>query len=408
MPNFSYSAQNSAGKVFKGTLPGASQNEVIAQLRKQDLTIVNIEEVSASEAKVASGRGQIKASIKPKDLVVFTRQLSTMISAGIPLLECLEILQEQQENVGFSKVLGRVVQDVRAGTDFSQALSYHPRCFSNIFVAMIRAGEASGQLDDICTRLAEFMEAAQKLKAEIKSAMTYPVISLCMVVGITLFLMIGIIPKFKEIFSWMEVDLPWITETLMTIAFLLKDHFWEGLAVSIVFFFLLRIYVKTPVGARQKDYLSLTMPIFGPLFTKVAISRFARTFATLIQSGVPILGALEIVAATSGNTIVEEAVLTARDSVRQGDTLGEPLSEHWVFPAMVTRMISIGEKSGALETLFEKIAEFYDDEVHVAVEGLTSLIEPVMIGIMGFLVGGIVLAVFLPIFKLQDKLSGGG
>lgn len=405
MPSFSYTAQNSSGKVVKGTISASSQNDVIGLLRKQDLTVVNIQEASASEVKASSGKGKVRAKVKQKELVIFTRQLSTMLAAGIPLLECLEILQEQQENQGFANVLERVVQDVRSGTDLSQALSYHPKVFSNIFVAMIRAGEASGQLDDICTRLAEFMEAAQKLKAEIKSAMTYPVISLCLVVGITLFLMIGIIPKFKDIFDSMEVDLPWITSTLMAIAFLMRDHFMEGIIAIVVFFFALRFYIKTPMGNRQKDYIMLTMPVFGPLFSKVAISRFSRTFATLIQSGVPILGALEIVAATSGNVIVEEAVLSARDSVRQGNTLGDPLAEHWVFPSMVTRMISIGEKSGALEALLEKISEFYDDEVHVAVESLTSLIEPIMIGLMGIIVGGIVLAVFLPIFKLQDKLA---
>jgi type IV pilus assembly protein PilC len=406
MPTYSYTAQNSTGKSIKGTVNAANPNEVVTILRKQDLTVVNVQEATTADIKSSSPRGKVKAKVKTKELVVFTRQLATMISAGIPLMECLEILQEQQENLGFAAVLKRVVEDVRSGTDFSQALSYHPNVFSNIYVAMIRAGEASGQLDEICTRLSEFMEAAQKLKAEIKSAMTYPVISLALVLGITLFLMIGIIPKFKSIFDAMEVELPWITDTLMKISFAMKDHFLEGIAGAVVAFFALKFFLKTPTGNRLKDRLLLTMPVFGPLFSKVALSRFSRTFATLIQAGVPILGALEIVAATSGNVLMEEAVLSARDSVRQGETLGEPLAEHWVFPPMVTRMISIGEKSGALESLLEKISEFYDNEVHVAVESLTSLIEPIMIGIMGIVVGGIVLAVFLPIFKLQDKLAG--
>jgi type IV pilus assembly protein PilC len=288
MPTYSYTAQNSTGKSIKGTVNAANPNEVVTILRKQDLTVVNVQEATTADIKSSSPRGKVKAKVKTKELVVFTRQLATMISAGIPLMECLEILQEQQENLGFAAVLKRVVEDVRSGTDFSQALSYHPNVFSNIYVAMIRAGEASGQLDEICTRLSEFMEAAQKLKAEIKSAMTYPVISLALVLGITLFLMIGIIPKFKSIFDAMEVELPWITDTLMKISFAMKDHFLEGIAGAVVAFFALKFFLKTPTGNRLKDRLLLTMPVFGPLFSKVALSRFSRTFATLIQAGVPI------------------------------------------------------------------------------------------------------------------------
>ncbi len=341
-------------------------------------------------------------------MVVFTRQLSTMISSGIPLVEAIEILSEQTANQGFRAVLDEVASDVRSGKDMSQALSRFPKIFPDIYTNMVKAGEASGQLDIVLTRLAEYQEAAEKLKNEIKSAMTYPVVSLVMVLGITLFLLVFIIPKFKDMFFSLNVELPAITKGLLATSVFLKAYFlyWSaGLAVGVV---LLVQYFKTDKGQYLRDWLFLRMPVFGPLFTKVAISRFSRTFATLIQSGVPILGALEIVSQTCGNRLVSNVIDKASESVRQGETLGEPLAQGGVFPPMVTRMISIGEKTGALETLLEKISDFYDQQVRTTVESLTSLIEPIMIGVMGFLVGGMVPAIFLPIFKMVGSLSGKG
>jgi len=303
-------------------------------------------------------------------------------------------------------VLVDVVNDVRGGTDFSTALSKHPRVFEDIYVNMIRAGEVSGQIDEILIRLAEYNEATAALRAKIKSAMTYPIISLCMIFGITGFLLIFIIPKFKSIFESMNVELPWITEFLLQVADFAENRWYIVIGGAIAFAFLVYSYAKTPFGRRHVDYLKLQVPVFGPLFKKVAISRFARTFGTLIESGVPILGALEIVASTAGNKIIEDMVMDASESVRQGETLATPLAtKPKLFPPMVTRMIAIGEKSGALEQLLSKIAEFYDQQVETTVDQLTSLIEPMMIGIMGFLVGGMVLAIFLPIFKLQQTLS---
>jgi type IV pilus assembly protein PilC len=405
MPQYFYTAQNARGKKVKGSTLGQTAADVEAKLQRENLTVLKIQEARTG----FFGNGGVaaaKASVKTEELVVFSRQMATMISAGLPLLETLEILAEQTDNRGFQSVLGEIIEDVRGGSDLSAALSRHPRIFKNIYVSMVKAGEASGQLDEILTRLAEFQEASARLAREIKSAMTYPVVSLCLVFGITTFLMIGIIPKFEDIFEGLNIDLPWITRFLLDVSYVMRSRWYLFVGGMVLIFMAWKTYTQTTRGRYQWDWFKLHMPIFGDLFTKVVISRFSRTFATLIKSGVPILGALEIVAQTAGNEVVRGAIDDARESVRQGETLAEPLSYHDVFPPMVTRMISVGEKSGSLETLLEKISEFYDEQVATAVEALTSLIEPLMIGIMGFLVGGIVLAVFLPIFKIQQSLAG--
>jgi len=399
MPTFKYIAKDDSGKEHTATTTAKNREEVMGQLRRQGLTLVDLQEKGILKA------GKPTAKVKLEEMVIFTRQLSTMISAGIPLLESLEILQEQQENKGFAAVLGDIVDRVRSGSDLSAAMGNHPRTFTKIYVSMVKAGEASGQLDVILTRLSEYMEATAKLLREIKSAMTYPVISLTMIFGITGFLMVGIIPKFEEIFVSLNVELPPITVVLLAISRFMVNQWWVILLGMVAAFIAFKLYAKTKTGRWQLDYLKLKLPVFGDLFQKVAISRFARTFATLIRSGVPILGTLEIVGATSGNVHVEHAIGLCIQNVKEGESLAEPLSRFWVFPPMVTRMVAIGERSGALEALLEKISEFYDGQVSATVETLTSLIEPIMIGVMGLLVGGIVLAVFLPIFKLQAQLA---
>ncbi len=434
MSQFRYKAKNAQGETVTGSINAQNETDAVGELRRQGLVILSLgakkggdgAERSSSTA-ASSGAGSkggggggffsLSLSRKPKlgnvkvksqDMVVFTRQLSTMISAGIPLVESLEILAEQSTNPGFKMVMDEITSDVRSGKDLSQAFGRHSKVFSKIYVNMLKAGEASGQLDTVLNRLAEYQEAAAALKAEIKSAMTYPVVSLVLVLGITMFLLVFIIPKFEEMFSTMDVELPAITRGLIATSLFLKNNFilWMlGLVLAGVG---VTFYVKTERGATQRDWLVLKLPIFGPLFSKVALSRFSRTFATLIQSGVPIMGALEIVAETSGNRIIAAAITRASNHVRQGETLGEPLSKSGIFPPMVTRMISIGEKTGALESLLGKIADFYDQQVKSSVESLTSLIEPLMIGIMGFLVGGMVMAIFLPIFKMVGALSGKG
>ena len=402
---FKYSATDAAGKKIKGTMKAGSTDDVIADLKRRRLTPVDVK--ASGGFGLGGKKAAKKSSARRGEVEVFTRQLATMLSAGIPMLEALEILAEQAESPGFTFCLAGVVEQIRGGSDLSRALSTHPKVFSEIYASMVRAGEVSGQIDVILCRLADYLEASAHLRREIKSAMTYPVVSLVLVLGIASFLMIGIVPSFKEVFESLDVELPGLTVMTMDTAFFMRDNWYlifGGLFAAITG---LKAWVSTPKGRLVWDTVTLRMPVFGPLFKKVALARFSRTFSTLIKSGVPILGAMEIVSDTSGNKVIAGVVDNARESVKQGDTLAEPFSRSKVFPTMVTKMIGIGERSGALDQLLEKIAEFYDQQVEAEVKGLTSLIEPIMIAVMGFVVGGIVLAVFLPIFKLQEKLAGG-
>lgn len=417
MATYKYLAKNNTGQTIQGTVSAKDQAEALSELRRKNLVVLQVHKDSSAKAGSSKSGGLlgglaltkagVKAGtgVKKEELVLFARQLATMISAGIPLLESIEILSEQADTVGFRKCLEDIVAEIRGGKDLSQCLEKYPKVFTNIFVSMIRAGEASGQLDEILARLADYMEASQKLKRDIRAAMTYPVISLLLVIGITAFLMIGIVPKFQEVFASLEIDMPQLTQHVLDASLWSQDNWYIVAAFGAGMFLLFGIYKKTPMGAKHVDWVRLNVPVFGPLFRKVALSRFSRTFSTLIKSGVPILGSLEIVSQTAGNRVISDVVDEARDNVRQGDALSEPLSRSKVFPPMVTRMIGIGEKSGSLETLLEKIAVFYDEQVSAEVKSLTSMIEPILIGVMGFLVGGIVLAVFLPIFELQKKLA---
>jgi len=404
MAVFAYSAKTADGKKIESVIRAADKGAAQAELKKKNLTISSL--VEQKGGKKGGFFGPPRPHVKTKDIAVMTRQLSTMISAGIPLLESLEILHEQASDPGFKLALDKIIERVRSGSDFSTALSEHPKLFTKIYVNMIKAGEASGQLDVILQRLADYMESVEELKREIKAAMTYPVISLVLILSITIGLVVGIVPKFKTIFDQLGMnDLPAPTQMLLTMSDQLRNNYVMLLVVTIVLVVAFLMYIKTKPGMRQWHWFLLHAPVFGPLFRKVAISRFSRTFATLIQSGVPMLGALDIVAATAGNVLVEEAVLKAKDAVTKGETLGEPLTATRVFPPMVTRMISIGEKTGALEKLLMKIAEFYDQEVRATVKALTSLIEPLLIATMGLIVGFIVLSIFLPIIKIQETLS---
>jgi len=408
MAVFTYEARATDGKKVDGSIKAADRNSAMDLIKKKNLTIVQLTEDTGLAAKRTIFGRAPRARVKTKDICILTRQLSTMISAGIPLLESLEILCEQASDPGFRRVMDRIIERVRSGTDFSTALGEHPKIFTNIFVNMVKAGEVSGNLDVILTRLAEYLEAIEEIKREVKAAMVYPTVSLVMILSITAGLVVGIVPKFKVIFDQLGMtELPWITQMLLDISWFLQNQYIVAMfliAGSITGFIMFK---RSKGGKKVWHRFLLNMPIFGQLVRKVAISRFARTFSTLIQSGVPMLGALDIVAGTAGNVIIEEAVLKAKDAVSRGETLGEPLAATKVFPPMVTRMIAIGEKTGALEKLLAKISEFYDAEVKAAVKALTSLIEPLMIGFMGLIVGGIVLAIFMPIIELQKKLGGG-
>jgi type IV pilus assembly protein PilC len=404
MPTFKITASDKAGRKVNRTVEAPSQGEAVAVLRREGYAAVDIKE-ERSAAAAAHARKGPRPRVSGSDLAIFTRQFATMIGAGIPVLECMDVLAMQATDPGFKRCMEQVIEDIRGGTDMSTALSRHPKVFSNIYVNMIKAGEASGQLEAILVRLAEYMEATVKLKREIVSAMTYPVISLVMIFGVTGFLMIFIIPKFEDIFKSLDIKLPLPTQIVMAVSRIMVNYWWGvliGLAALIVGIILFK---RTETGGLLVDKLTLKVPVFGPLFQKVALSRFARTFSTLLKSGVPILGALEIVASTSGNRVIESTVSSCKDSIRAGEPLSKPLSQSPVFPPMVVRMIAIGEKSGALEQLLEKISQFYDEQVSAAVESLTAMIEPIMIAIMGMVVGGIVISVFLPIVKIQQMLT---
>ncbi|RKY17999.1 MAG: type II secretion system F family protein [Planctomycetota bacterium] len=351
-----------------------------------------------------------KPRVRLRDLAIFTRQLSTMISAGIPILESVEVLVEQVEDPGFKEVLRNVADAVRAGTDLSEAMSQHPDVFKDLYINMVRAGEASGQLDEILNRLAEYLEETDALRREIKSAMTYPAVSLTMIVGIVIVLLVFVIPRFEKIFISIKrqaksFELPLPTEILFKTSHFVRENMtiWVPALVGLIVVIVLA--TRGGKGSYLKDYIMLKLPVLGPLMHKVALSRFARTFATLLQSGVPILATLDIVATTTGNKVLEKAIVEASRSIQEGEPLAVPLTKSGVFPTMVTRMVLIGERSGALETLLSKISDFYDTEVKATVKQLTSLIEPIMMLLMGVVVGGVVMAVFLPIFKMAGAIG---
>ena len=410
MTSFKYAAKGPGGKTVEGQIEAADRTEVLSELRRQNLVVMSIDEVSGRKGggkkfKKVSARG-VKPGANRTELVLFTRQLATMVGSGISLLEGLEVLAEQAETPPFKATCERLISEVRGGTDLSAAMECCPRAFTDLYISMVKAAEISGQMDIILVRLADYQEAAEELRREIKSAMTYPVISMILVTAITAFLMIGIVPGFRQVFESLDSELPALT------AFVLETSEWMRAQWLLLFgglfggMFAIWAALKTEKGSFLFDKLSLKVPVFGPLFSKVALARFSRTFSTLLRSGVPIMGTLDIVAATSGNQVISRAVLESREAVRGGRMLSEPLAQSPVFPPMVVRMISIGEKSGALENLLEKIAEFYDSQVKAAVKSLTSMIEPILISVMGIMVGGVVLSVFLPILDVVGNLSG--
>lgn len=441
MSDFNYDARDDQGKSVQGSVTAETQAQALAQLRKRNLTPVSIkqggntkslfgrtpkakakptpapESQNFSDSSSGAKKGfslktitsfqltKPKATVNKQELVIFTRQLSTMIGAGLSLLESLDVLGEQAETPGMRITCERLTTELRGGSDLSAAMITCPKAFSSLYVSMVRAGEASGQMDIILERLAEYVEEADELRREVKSAMTYPVISLILVLGITSFLMLGVVPTFRQVFESLDAELPALTTFVLNTSDWLKANYAVAFGGSAATLVGLYLFKKTRKGSYLFDRLALNIPIFGPMARKVALARFSRTFSTLTRSGVPIMGTLDIVADTAGNQVVTEAVLNSREAVRNGNMLSEPLSQSPVFPPMVTRMIAIGERSGALETLLEKIADFYDSQVKAQIKSLTSLIEPLLISFMGVIVGGVVLSVFLPILDIVGKLG---
>ena len=413
MKNYDYKSRNPQGKSVTGVIEAETESEAIQELRRRGLTVTSIQgnksfkkkgKLSFSLPNFSTSVNSLSKRIPRKEIVPVARQLATMFESGIPLVESLEVIEEQCDNEHIKSVLGDIASEVRQGKDFSHALARHPKVFDNIFINMIKAGEASGQLNDVLDRLATHMEESEELKGEIKSAMTYPVVSLVMICCISLGLLVFVLPQFRDIFNNLKQEMPTLTEAVMNLSDLAQSNF--GLILFSVLGSIIgtRILIKTHRGRRVWDALILRIPIFGPLIQKTIVSRFSGTFATLIRSGVPILGALEIVSKTTGNVHYSEAIEKSAEAVRQGESLGNPLTRTKRFPPMVCRMIAIGERSGSLEQLLEKVSQFYDSEVRTTVKQLTSLIEPFLILFMGGIVGTMVLAMFLPLLKMIGNM----
>lgn len=403
MPIFKWEAETKKGKTVKGELEAVDEKIARLQLRRKNLNVLRIKQKPKDLFENVSF---LQPKITHKDLVIFTRQFSTMIDAGLPLIQGLTILAEQCENKTFRKVLQQITRDVEGGSSLADALKKHPQVFNDLYVNLVAAGETGGILDTILQRLALYIEKAEKLKARIKGAMTYPAVVVAIAVLVVGVIMVFVIPVFKELFESFGSALPAPTQMVVDMSDFVKTKILYLIAAAGIIVYLFRLYRKSASGRKQTDALALKLPIFGPLLKKVAVARFTRTLGTMISSGVPILDALDIVARTSGNVILEQVIYEVRSSISEGQTIADPLSESGVFPAMVVQMIAVGEATGALDTMLEKIAEFYDQEVDVAVDALTSLLEPMLLLFLGGTIGGLVVALYLPIFKMAGAIGG--
>jgi len=400
MPNYSWKGRNRAGLVQEGVLVADSKDIALTTLRRQNIVVTGIRERGKEISLTKMGR-----RVPPKILAVFTRQFSVMIDAGLPLVQCLEILANQQEHKSFQKILLQVRQDVEAGSTLADAMRRHPKAFDNLYVNMIAAGEAGGILDTILQRLSVYIEKAVKLRSQVRAAMIYPAAVICIAAIVVAVILLKVIPTFAALFTSLGAELPLPTRVVIYCSNFLARYWWAFVALIGAGVFAFRRYYATHRGRRVVDGLMLKAPVIGMILRKIAVARFCRTLATLTSSGVPILESLDITARTSGNAIVEDAIVNVRKSVEGGKTIVEPLRESGVFPNMVVQMIGVGEQTGALDAMLNKIADFYEDEVDIAVAGLVKLLEPVMIFILGVVIGGIVIAMYLPMFTLINKIG---
>lgn len=402
MPVYKWEGKTLRGAVKRGELEAASEGALRIQLRQQNIIPTKILS-KGKEIKLQFSFGGGRVS--EKMIAVFTRQLATMIDAGLPLVQSLDILATQQDNKTFKQVLMSVKDDVESGSTFAAALGRHPKIFDNLYVNLVVAGEEGGILDNILLRLSNYIEKAVALKKKVKSALVYPIAILAVAVIVVGILMIFVIPTFEKMFSSAGQSLPLLTLIIVTMSRLMKKYVLFLVVGFILFVFMIRRYYKTDGGRRNIDRFLLGVPVFGMLFRKIAIARFSRTLSTLVSSGVPILDSLNIVAKTAGNQIVQDAIMSARSSISEGETIAEPLSRADVFPPMVTQMISVGESTGSLDTMLGKIADFYDDEVDTTVATLTSLLEPFLMIFLGATIGTIVVAMYLPIFNMASAIG---
>ena len=405
MANFAYSGRTRGGQTVSGERAADTMDAAVSALRREQIMVTRITPSKANAEVKKEKAGVTGKKVKAKNLAVFTRQFSVMIDAGLPLVQCLDILGTQEEDKNFAAVILQTRTDVESGATLADAMRKHPKTFDPLFTNMVAAGEAGGILDTILKRLATYIEKAVKLSGQVKSAMIYPIAVIVIAGGVVGVILWKVIPTFAALFSGLGADLPLPTRVVIALSNNLVRFFPVLFVAAGIIAYAFRTYYATPTGKRVVDGALLKAPILGNILRKIAVARFCRTLSTLIASGVPILDGLEITAKTAGNTIVEDAVMVTRTSIERGETISVPLKETKVFPAMVTQMIGVGEATGALDTMLAKIADFYEEEVDTAVAGLLTLLEPVMIAILGVVVGGIVIAMYMPIFDLISKLT---
>jgi len=400
MPNFEWKGRDRTGSMQSGVMIGDSKEAVIANLRRQQIIVTTIKEKGKEIALPKFGGG-----IGSKDIAIFTRQFSVMIDAGLPLVQCLDILGQQQENKAFQKVILQVRQDVEGGSSLAEAMRKHPQAYDDLYVNMVAAGEAGGILDTILQRLAAYIEKAVKLKAQVKSAMIYPTAVITIAVVVVYVILWKVIPVFASLFAGLGADLPFLTSVVVAFSRFIGKFWWLIFGVVFGTIFAIYQYYQTEQGRYNIDKLMLKLPVLGMILRKIAVARFCRTLGTLLSSGVAILESLEITARTSGNAVLEEAIMEVRKEVEEGKSIAEPLSRTEQFPPMVCQMIGVGEQTGAMDTMLGKIADFYEDEVDAAVEGMMALIEPVLIAFLGVVIGVIVVAMYMPMFSLISQIG---
>ncbi len=401
MPNFVWKGKNRAGQKQEGVLLADSRDAAVATLRRQQIQVVNLRE----KGKEIPFLPRFPIRVKPKRIAIFTRQFSVMLDAGLPLVQCLEILGEQEENKKFQEIINHTRSDVESGSSLHEAMRKHPPAFDDLFVNMVAAGEAGGILDVILQRLSTYLEKSVKLKAQVKSAMVYPTTIILIAVIVVWIILWKVIPVFAQLFSGLGGDLPFLTKSVVAASKFVGRFSIPIIILLAVAFFAMRAYYKTHGGRRVLDGLLLRIPVLGMLLRKIAVARFCRTLSTLTSSGVPILDGLEITAKTAGNAVIEDAIMAVRRSVEEGRTISDPLRETKVFPPMVVQMINVGEQTGALDQMLSKIADFYEEEVDVAVAGLVKLLEPIMIVVLGGIIGVIVTAMYLPLYTILGSIS---
>ena len=402
MPVFIWEAVTKKDEAKKGEMEAVDEITVRSLLRRQGYKSI---EVKKKPKDLLEYLPFLQGKVNEKNVVIFCRIFSTMINAGLPLIQCLDLLAQQEQNKAFSKIIKSIKEDIEGGTSLTNALKKYPEIFDELFVNLIAAGEAGGILDIILQRLSSYMEKAMKLKARVKGAMTYPAAVLVISCAVVALLLIKVIPVFQKMFEGMGGELPPLTAALIAASQFAQSYWYLGVAILVVIYIILSRFYRTEKGRWTIDSLILKSPVFGPLLKKVAVAKFARTLSTMMSSGVPILEGLSIVSKTSGNVVIEDALMKTRQGISEGQSIAEPLTKTGIFPPMVVQMIAVGEATGALDSMLSKIADFYDDEVDAAVDAMTALLEPVMMVFLGGVVGGMIVAMYLPIFKLASVVG---